>query len=100
MLWNNDQPRARAGADEVSEISGRRPVVVSHQNPPIAGRKRQNLRIVEPSETSRCGSPEVDLLVTPNDRTDDGLIEVGICLKSNRHQRARGVCFFASASFW
>jgi hypothetical protein len=37
--------------------------------------------------------------VAPNDRTDDDLIEVGICLKSDRHQRARSVCFLASASF-
>lgn len=28
-LWNDDQSRTRAGADEVSEISGHRPVVVS-----------------------------------------------------------------------
>lgn len=75
------------------------PVVVSHKNPTIAGRKRQNLRIIQPSEISHCGSPKVDLPVTPNDRTDDDLIEVGICLKSDGHQRASGVCFFASASF-
>jgi hypothetical protein len=37
--------------------------------------------------------------VTPNDRVDDNLVEVSICLKPDRHQRASGVCFFAFASF-
>ena len=66
----------------------------------VAPGKRQYFRILETCETSRGRSPDVNFLVTVGDGADDDLVEVGVRLEADRHQRTSGMCFFASASFW
>jgi hypothetical protein len=66
----------------------------------VARRKRQHLRVVETSEASYGGSPDVHLWVTADDGADDDLVEVGVRLKADGHQPTSGMCFLASVSFW
>jgi hypothetical protein len=66
----------------------------------VALGQRQHFRVLETSEASGCGGPEVNLQVTADDGADDDLVEIGVRLEADRHQRTSGVCFLESASFW
>ena len=64
------------------------------------GGEGQDFRIIEAGEPGSRGGSEVDFRETPDDSRNDDLIKVRVRLKTDRHQRARGVRFFASPNFW
>jgi hypothetical protein len=66
----------------------------------VAAGECQHFRIFEASKAGSGRGPEVNFRVTAGDGADDDLVEVGVRLEADRHQRASGMWFFASASFW
>ena len=66
----------------------------------VASGERQDFKIFEMGEPGRRRGSEVERRDAPQDCRDDDLIEIGIRLKADWHQRVSGVCFLASASFW
>ena len=75
-------------------------MVVRDQNASVASGEIEDVRILQTSKARRDSGSEVNRRHTPNDGREDDLVEIGIRLKADRYQRASGVCFLASASFW
>ena len=99
-LRNDEESRTRCRANEYGEVPGHRGLIVSHENAAVVGREREHICAVDASKACGGRGPEVDLSEAPDDGRDDDLIEVSVRLKADRHQRASGVCCFASANFW
>ena len=99
-LRNDEESRTRCRANEYGEVPGHRGLIVSHENAAVVRGEREHIRVFQASKTGDGRGPEVDLRKAPDNGRDDDLIEVSVRLKADRHQRASGVCFFASANFW